>query len=46
MQRYRSLEKKVWATEWQKRLAGLTAAISFWITTIPDKTVELIKLFY
>jgi phage-related protein len=32
--------------EWQKRLAGLTAAISFWITTIPDKTVELIKLFY
>ena len=32
--------------EWQKRLAGLTAAISFWITTIPDKTIELIKLFY
>ena len=38
--------KKKQANEWQKRLAALTAAISFWKVTIPDKTVELIKLFY
>ena len=38
--------KKKQAAEWQKRLAALTAAISFWKNTIPEKTVELIKLFY
>ena len=38
--------KKKQASEWQKRLTGLMAAISFWKVTIPDKTVELIKLFY
>ena len=41
-----AIVKKKQASEWQKRLVALTAAISFWITTIPDKTVELIKLFY
>ena len=41
-----AIVKKKRAVEWQKRLAALTAAISFWITTIPEKTVELIKLFY
>jgi hypothetical protein len=38
--------KKKQAANWQKRLAALTAAINFWLRTIPDKTVELIKLFY
>ena len=38
--------KKKRAVEWQERLAALTAAIEFWKTTIPEKTVELIKLFY
>ena len=34
------------AGEWRKRLAELTATITFWLTTIPDKTVFLIKLYY
>ena len=38
--------KKKRAIEWQERLAALTAAIGFWKVTIPEKTVELIKLFY
>ena len=38
--------KKKQAAEWQKRLVALTAAISFWKNTIPDKIIELIKLFY
>jgi len=38
--------KKKQAAEWQKRLAALTAAISFWKNTIPDKIIELIKLYY
>ena len=38
--------KKKQAIEWQKRLSVLTATIGFWRTTIPDKTVELIKLYY
>jgi len=38
--------KKKQAAEWQKRLAALTAAINFWKNTIPEKTIELIKLFY
>ena len=38
--------KKKQAANWQKRLAALTAAINFWLRTIPEKTVEVIKLFY
>jgi hypothetical protein len=41
-----SIVKKKRAIEWQDRLAALTAAIGFWKGTIPEKTVELIKLFY
>ena len=41
-----AIVKKKRAVEWQKRLAALTAKINFWKVTIPDKTVELIKLFY
>jgi len=42
----RAVVKKKRAIEWQERLAALTAAINFWLITIPDKTVELIKLYY
>ena len=42
----RAVVKKKRAIEWQERLAALTAKITFWLTTIPDKTVELIKLYY
>ena len=38
--------KKKRAAEWQERLAALTATIGFWKVTIPEKTIELIKLFY
>jgi hypothetical protein len=38
--------KKKRAVEWQERLGVLTTTIGFWKTTIPDKTIELIKLFY
>jgi hypothetical protein len=41
-----SILKKKRAIEWQERLAALTAAIGFWKGTIPEKTIELIKLFY
>ena len=41
-----AIVKKKRAVEWQKRLTALTAAINFWKTTIPEKIVELIKLFY
>jgi hypothetical protein len=42
----RAVVKKKRAIEWQERLVALTAKITFWLTTIPDKTVELIKLYY
>jgi hypothetical protein len=42
----RVVVKKKRAIEWQERLAALTAKITFWLSTIPDKTVELIKLYY
>ena len=42
----RAVVKKKRAIEWQERLAALTAKITFWLSTIPDKTVELIKLYY
>ena len=38
--------KKKQASEWIERLAALSSSISFWSTTIPDKTITLIKLFY
>jgi len=38
--------KRKRAVEWQDRLATLSRTVGFWITTIPDRTVELIKLFY
>jgi hypothetical protein len=41
-----AIVKKKRAIEWKERLAALTAAIGFWKVTIPEKTVELIKLFY
>ena len=41
-----AIVKKKRAVEWQERLAALTAKINFWKVTIPDKTVEIIKLFY
>ena len=41
-----SVIKKKQAVNWQTRLAVLKATIGFWLTTIPDKTVEFIKLFY
>jgi hypothetical protein len=42
----RAVVKKKRAIEWQKRLAALTAKIELWLTKIPEKTVELIKLYY
>jgi hypothetical protein len=42
----RAVVKKKRAIEWQERLATLTAKITFWLSTIPNKTVELIKLYY
>jgi len=41
-----AIVKKKRVIEWQERLTALTAAINFWLITIPDKTVELIKLYY
>ena len=38
--------KKKRAQEWQQRLDALCKTISFWVKTIPEKTVEVIKLFY
>ena len=38
--------KKKRAQEWQQRLDALCKTIFFWVKTIPEKTVELIKLFY
>ena len=38
--------KKKRAAEWQERLSTLMATINYWLTTIPGKTVEVIKLFY
>ena len=38
--------KKKRAAEWQERLSTLMATINYWLTTIPEKTVEVIKLFY
>jgi hypothetical protein len=38
--------KKKQVGNWRERLEELTAKINFWLRTIPDKTIELIKLFY
>jgi hypothetical protein len=42
----RAVVKKKRAIEWQERLAALTAKIELWLIKIPEKTVELIKLYY
>ena len=42
----RAVVKKKQAIEWQERLAALTAKIELWLIKIPEKTVELIKLYY
>jgi len=38
--------KKKRAQEWQKRLEDLSNCINFWLTTIPKKSVKIIKMFY